>query len=139
MGVDYDSKLIIGWSLDTEKLKAWIGDKNLCTCEKEADGITPKKDRQGNPKVCMSTECWEEDKCLCPGLTFEYAGNMYADDIEYYLVLKSNKGSFTIQEMNELFESCKDAISFGTKLAKELSYNGTTEEEPQIFSAKYIW
>ena len=48
-----------------------------------------------------------------------FVENMYADDdVEYYLILNKKQSAFTIQELNQLFNDCKDAIPFGKKLAK---------------------
>jgi len=135
MGVDYDSKLIIGWELDTDELKKWISDNKICTCESK--------------KVCTDIDCWNKKlgEHLCPGLSIVYAGNCYSDNedsITFYLVINKGEtdGAFTIDSINKLFKDSQNAISFGKKIAKKLSdsENGENcETEPHIFSVSYVW
>lgn len=132
MGIDHDSKLIIGFNLDEEKLNKWMKDHDI---EDQSDATNLLKELY--PEI-PNKELIENDiHSSSLSLYIVHAGNTYSDYDEYYL---------TFFECGTKVGKIKQITSEHLELAKKV-YKDIMDEELEcekvddipVYSVNYTW
>lgn len=126
MGVDYDSKLVIGFGLDEDKINDWMS-KNHIDSVDEINEILEK----------LYSDIPKKENSKSLSLYVIKAGNVYSDYTEYYLTFfncETNIGCIkNIKE--EHLEMAKKIY----KLIIEKELECEKVDDINVFSVSYIW
>lgn len=123
MGIDYDSRLIVGWKVDREKTCSFLEKHNVGTCYDEEQCF------------CGPHYCWKNwDSCPVPeNFTFVECSPYFdcpLDDRNVYLTLAfSEPIAIEILAQPYNWEGAR-------QLAMEL---GAEEDEEAVFAVPHIW
>jgi len=134
MGIDYDSKLIVGFDLDTEKLKTWMEENNVKWISEVIKIIKEKF-----PEI-PKKECAEKSvHSSAVSIYVVNAGNCFIDDERYYISFF--KKSITIGDINKITQ---EHLELAKKIYKFLM---GVEPEPKcetvndikVYSVSNVW
>jgi hypothetical protein len=122
MGIDHDSKLIIGFSLDEDKLKKWM-DKHDIEDPYDINKII----REMYPEL--------PEKSL--SLYVVHAGNAYSDCNEYYLTFFECGTN-----IGEIKKITPNHLELAKKVYKDLMKEDLeckSVEDIEVYSVNYTW
>jgi len=148
MGIDYESKLIYGWTVDSVLLKEFLIKNKAGTCdgyysdEEEAKTAPPTSIiNKDDPKTfymqCSCVFCWKDLK-LPEGVYIEVSYPYYdcgPSEIKYFIKLNKHNEMTS----KELLAISDETIAAGQKLANELNLSKNKEKGPTIFSVIHIF
>ena len=133
MGVDYDAKLIIGFELDSEKVKDWMSKYDI----EDEDELNSKL-KEKFPEIPEKIYKNNAIKSSTASIYIVRYGNNYSDQIEYFLTFyESGIKIKDIEQITpELFEIAKKVYRDieGTDLVECSSI-----KDIPIFATLYVW
>lgn len=128
MGIDYDSKLIVGWQVDREKVCKFLKEHNVGNCYGDDEQC-----------FCGPQYCWKQwDACPVPKeFTFVECSPYFDCPLQERNVFLT----LAIKEpmpITKLTEPITEPIDWPA--AKQLAQKlGAEDEEAAVFSAPHIW
>jgi hypothetical protein len=105
MGIDHDSKLIIGWYIPKDLLTTWLVKNNARSCSIK--------------RQCLHKDCWENSEKDNLFTRVVAGGNSYEEETTSFYLCINDSNEYTIEEMINLINN-KEIIDSAIKLFKEI-------------------
>ena len=136
MGIDYNAELIIGFSLDTDKVKEWCNKQ----CEDIDDGDINELNKLIEEKYKLPEKIYKEGNNISSSFSIyiKKFGNNYSDLPEYFITFYEG-GQVTIENLNNITTELLDLAKQIYKDIMSKDCNCVFVKDIPIFPVLYIW